>query len=318
MKIKLNILVTGCGGDIGQSIGKILLLSNYTNKLFGIDISDKNPSTFIYPNFSLGLPCSDPKYLDELISFTKINLIDIIIPASEPELRFLSERKVLTMIGKSKLITASSLSLEIGFDKYKTAKFLESSELPFPKTILNKDLVSLTEFPIILKSKCGNGGKNNYLINTKEEYTFYSKKSKEDLIVQEFIPSTKGEFTCGLFRSKSGKIRSIIFERELYGGYSGYGEVVKNENIKLLLENLAISLNLIGSINVQLRFSEKNKPMIFEINPRFSSTVLFRHLLGFEDLIWSIEDVLGQEINNYLDDNQIGRKFYKGFSEYIK
>jgi carbamoyl-phosphate synthase large subunit len=58
--------------------------------------------------------------------------------------------------------------------------------------------------------------------------------------------------------------------------------------------------------------------MIFEINQRFSSTVLFRHLLGFEDLIWSIEDVLGQEINNYLDDNQIGRKFYKGFSEYIK
>ena len=32
----------------------------------------------------------------------------------------------------------------------------------------------------------------------------------------------------------------------------------------------------------------------------------------------SFNTVLGQEINNYLDDNQIGRKFYKGFYKYIK
>ena len=41
MNKALNILVTGCGGDIGQSIGKILSKSSYTKNLFGIDISDK-------------------------------------------------------------------------------------------------------------------------------------------------------------------------------------------------------------------------------------------------------------------------------------
>ena len=40
MSKRLNILVTGCGGDIGQSIGKILLESKYTKNLYGIDISD--------------------------------------------------------------------------------------------------------------------------------------------------------------------------------------------------------------------------------------------------------------------------------------
>ena len=55
-----NILVTGCGGDIGQSIGKILLEAPFTRKLFGIDISDKNASQFIYPYFSVGLPYTDP------------------------------------------------------------------------------------------------------------------------------------------------------------------------------------------------------------------------------------------------------------------
>ena len=51
MNKALNILVTGCGGDIGQSIGKMLLKSSFTKNLFGIDISDKNAAQFIYPNF---------------------------------------------------------------------------------------------------------------------------------------------------------------------------------------------------------------------------------------------------------------------------
>ena len=51
MNKTLNILVTGCGGDIGQSIGKMLLNASYTKNLLGIDISNKNKAQFIYPNF---------------------------------------------------------------------------------------------------------------------------------------------------------------------------------------------------------------------------------------------------------------------------
>ncbi|MEQ9581047.1 MAG: hypothetical protein RIM68_02650 [Arenibacter sp.] len=79
MNKTLNILVTGCGGDIGQSIGKILVKSNYTKNLFGIDISDKNAAQFIYPNFSVGLPFTHPDYLKNIESFIEDNAIDIII-----------------------------------------------------------------------------------------------------------------------------------------------------------------------------------------------------------------------------------------------
>ena len=37
--------------------------------------------------------------------------------------------------------------------------------------------------------------------------------------------------------------------------------------------------------------------MVFEINPRFSSTVGMRHKVGFSDLIWSIQEtVLGESL----------------------
>jgi carbamoyl-phosphate synthase large subunit len=315
MNSALNILVTGCGGDIGQSIGKILLKSKYTKNLFGVDISDKNAGQFIYPNFSIGLRYTHPNHLKTLEDFIETNDIDIIIPIAEPELRFFSAQNILNSIGKAKMITASSLALEIGFDKYKTAEFLKKEGLPYPKTVLAKDSNSIDNFPVILKSKTGSGSKDIHKINDMDEFLFYTRKHIEDYVVQELITDENGEFTCGLFRSSKGIIKSQIFKRELHGGYSGYGEVVENDTITSLLEQLALKLDLVGSVNIQLRLDE-GLPKIFEINPRFSSTVLFRHLFGFEDVIWSIEDYLGLELSNHMTD-VTGKKFYKGYSEYI-
>tara|TARA_B100001059_G_C17814891_1_gene574540 strand:+ start:288 stop:1241 length:954 start_codon:yes stop_codon:yes gene_type:complete len=316
MNKKLNILVTGCGGDIGQSIGKILLKSNFINKLHGIDISNKNAGQFVYPNFSLGVSVKHPDFLKNLELFINKYDIDLVIPISEPELRFFSEQSILDKIGNAKMIIASRLSLEIGFDKFKTAEFLKNQNLPFPETFLANRSINKDKFPVILKSRTGSGSKDIHRINSMEEFLFHTKKGINDYIVQEFINDKNGEFTCGLYRSRKGEIRILIFKRELTGGYSGYGEIIENNEINSLLETLAVKLNLIGSINVQLRIND-NILKIFEINPRFSSTVLFRHLFGFKDLEWSIKDLYGEKLGSY-SLPKVGSKFYKGFNEYIK
>ena len=78
---------------------------------------------------------------------------------------------------------------------------------------------------------------------------------------------------------------------------------------------IADKINLSGSINIQLR-KKGERVAIFEINPRFSSTVKFRHMMGFEDVIWSIQDKLEMSIDTYHINHSIN-KFYKGFSEYV-
>ena len=311
--MKVNILVTGCGGDIGQSIGKILNKSALVNELYGCDISDKNAGKFIYSNFFIGLPYKDNNYLSNLERYIEVNKIDFIIPIAEPELRYFSETDNLKAIGRAKMITASSESLTIGFDKLATANFLKENNLPFPETVLVSEENS-PKFPVILKSRTGSGSAAVYKINNLEDYN-YIKSKHTDFIVQEFLEDSQGEYTCGVFRSKKGGIRTLIFKRELTGGYSGYGEIINNKDINNLLCNLAVKINLEGSINVQLRLTEKG-PVVFEINPRFSSTVLFRHMFGFKDLEWSIQDKLNIEIEPYEDANE-GQKFYKGFNEFI-
>ncbi len=314
IKEKLNIMVTGCGGDIGQSVGKILNEYSLVHNLYGCDISDKNAAKFIYSNFFVGLPCKDPNYISTLEKIVQEKEIDFIIPISEPELRFLSKKNI-NKIGTAELILASTEALEVGFDKLNTADFLKKENLPFPITHSVADIDTVEKFPVIMKSRTGSGSSNVSIV--KDAATFIAlKKGNSDFIVQEFLDGDNGEYTCGVFRSKGGIIRSIILKRELMGGFTGYGEVVENKEIDKLLHDIAGKLYLVGSINVQLRLTSKG-PVVFEINPRFSSTVRFRHLFDFKDVEWSIEDKLGIPISDYME-TAIGKKLYKGFNEYIQ
>jgi len=56
-------------------------------------------------------------------------------------------------------------------------------------------------------------------------------------------------------------------------------------------------------MNVQLRLTEQG-PRVFEINPRFSSTVLMRHRIGFSDVLWSIQEAEGDQIKFPIINNQ--------------
>ncbi|WP_462250695.1 ATP-grasp domain-containing protein [Ekhidna sp.] len=314
MKTKYAFLVTGCGGDLGQSIGKILNELDLVGSLYGMDISDRNAAQFIFENFTVGLPCNNPNYLKSLKEFIASNDIDFVIPASEQELRYFFENDITQNIGSAQLVTASTKALEVGYDKLNTAIFLKENSLPFPETKLLSETNSI-EFPIILKSRSGSGSSQVHIIKDKESFDFYSKRNP-DFIAQEYLEGDGGEYTCGLYRSSNREVRTLIFKRELTaGGYSNYGEVVENQTIEKLLHDISTSLNFFGSINVQLRLTKKGA-VVFEINPRFSSTVLFRHMLGFKDLEWSIEDALGMEISPYTN-KSVGKKFYKGFSEFI-
>lgn len=314
MQEKKNILVTGCGGDIGQSIGKILNESSYVNELHGCDISDKNAAQFIFPNFFIGLRVTDESYLENLEKEIIQRNIDLVIPVSEPELRFFSKKGILEKIESAKMVVPSAKALEIGFDKLKTATFLHQSDLPFPETQLAEALDEIEQYPVIMKSRTGSGSSAVNVVENAESFALI-KKNHPDFIVQEYLEGDDGEFTCGLFRSREGEVRNIIFKRELTGGFSGYGEVVENSEIEGLLIEIATRLELRGSINVQLRLTTKG-PVVFEINPRFSSTVRFRDLFGFKDLEWSLQDTLNIPLGKY-EPLSAGRKFYKGFNEYI-
>lgn len=80
--------------------------------------------------------------------------------------------------------------------------------------------------------------------------------------------------------------------RSLQGGLTKKATIVSDDDIQRLLTLIAEKLPARAFINVQLRVF-LGRPKVFEINPRFSSTVMMRHLVGFSDVIWAVETFQG-------------------------
>jgi carbamoyl-phosphate synthase large subunit len=311
---RLKALITGCGGDIGQSIGKILKSKpGFFSLVFGADLHEEHAGKFIFDDCFVLPRCNDDGYQAAVTQLIQEHQIDIVIPISEPELRHIEKLQYQDDFFGKPVIMANKKSLHIGFDKKLTADFLAQHGLPFPYTQLISAYQKST-FPVLIKSRDGSGSKSIHVVNSKEEMDLF-QIIYPDFIVQEYLSNDEGEFTCGLFRSSTGEVRDIILKRKLMGGFSGYGTRQEHSDISQLLHQIAILLDLRGSINVQLRLV-KGTPIVFEINPRFSSTVLFRHLMGYEDVLWSIQDKMGWPLDVFQVNHSI-TKFYKGFSEYV-
>ena len=78
---------------------------------------------------------------------------------------------------------------EIANDKYKTCEFFIKHKIPCIKTY--RSISKLSEFPLVMKSIDGHGGKEVYLINSKEEAEeIKTKKSHKTFIFQKFMKNS--------------------------------------------------------------------------------------------------------------------------------
>jgi carbamoyl-phosphate synthase large subunit len=286
-----TILITGIGGDIAQSIATILAESRPEFRLVGADMNNRHAGQLFVDELFQVPGASSVDYLDSIKGLIKEHSVDIIIPTSEQELSVF--HALIDEFGRDKCITAGVEVIDIGVDKLKTIDFIASLDIPVPWTIKAGSIIPKS-FPCIFKSQKGSGSKNVFIVENKEEALFFANKFP-DSIFQELLKPDNQEITCAVYRERDGKIAVLQLLRELTGGLTGWAQVINNDKVLEMCEAVATGMNLYGSINIQLRLTDKG-PRIFEINPRFSSTVLMRHRIGFCDLLWAVDEAQGLSV----------------------
>lgn len=294
--IKGPIILTGAGGDIGIALARCLKEALPAVTLIGAD-SDRNAVGAEFVDRFLVLPRADaPVYVGALREAVTETGAQALIPLSEAELaRLLREDLLAANFENARLVTANHKAVAIGLDKFTTAEALRKAGIATPETGIVGDHEP-GDYDLILKPRSGQGSKG-LLKLARAEFESVVSERKGDLW-QRWLKNENEEFTCGLTRFASMPTRSLSFRRTLLGGLTGNGEVVQDNCLTEICERVAAALDLDGAINVQLRM-DAGKPMIFEINPRFSSTVGFRHRLGFRDALWAIQDRLGLAVEDY-------------------
>ncbi len=308
-----KILVTGCGGDIALSIARILKSEGVALWIVGCDITESHAGRFFYDSIHLLPKVTSSDYQKSLKALIETLAPDMIVVGSEPEIRFFAQQDLHEKAFGVPVICANKSAMDVGFDKLRTAEFLKKLGAPSPWTLPVATSDPL-EIPCIVKDRTGSGSKTIAVVDDSTLVEYYRKKLPDGIWQERLLPDNQ-EYTCGLYGARDGSIRHFVARRQLVGGLTGSGEVVHNGDIHRLLLAIARALVLRGSINVQLRLTAKG-PVVFEINPRFSSTVMFRHLFGFKDVIWSIQEKMGLNPDHYVD-TSAGRTFYRGAAEFI-
>ena len=308
-----TILVTAIGGDLGQSIVRVLRRFELIGRIIGCDMDDDNPAEALVDVLYTVPPAKSRGYLRKLEELVERESLNLIIPASEPELKVIYYAWKELGWEPALLVIPRGEAVPICLDKLNMVRFLSSIGLPAPWTIPVTEGMPL-ETPCILKDRQSSGSRSIMKIENQEMAQYYARHQL-GAIFQELLLPVEEEYTCGVFRSKKGEVKTVAFKRRLIGGVTGKAIVTKDDIIDDLCCRIVNALNLQGSINIQLR-KTKRGPIPFEINPRFSSTVIFRELIGFRDLVWSILDLMGEEFSMDFSP-PVGTRIYRVFNEIV-
>lgn len=276
-------LVTGANGDIGDAIGRILRQSYPDAVLHGTEISEPWPACTLFDRVHRVPRADDPAYPAALRRLADRFGYTVIIPCSEPELARLLDEPADSCLP---LLVGDRELVAVFLDKLDTARWLVANGLAAPRTMPLAE-ASASHLPLLVKPRRGWGGRGHEVIRTPARLALAQAEADDGMVAQEFLPDAGAEFTCALF-GHGGEVRSITLRRTLNGTMTGRAVVESLPEIETLLAGIAAAARLEGAINVQLRLTAAG-PMVFEINPRFSSTVMMRHLIGFSDVVWAVE-----------------------------
>lgn len=275
-----NILVTGAGAGVGQSIIKAIKLSRMKTRIVAVDHSPFSAGLYAAAAAYLVPLKSDPNYVKSLIKICRQESIDIIIPGTDVELEVLSlNKKAIEAKTSAKLIVSNLNSVRIADDKWKTYLFLKKNGFPYPESWLKQDSKHLN-FPLVVKPRLGARSIGVSIVKNKTEL-LRAIKAVEKPIIQEYLSRNDEEYTCGSF-FYGGKCFGVITARRQLRDGDTYRAVFRRDpKLEKFITQVGKKLRIFGPCNFQLRKTKNGSAVIFEINCRFSGTTGAASFLGF-------------------------------------
>lgn len=243
----------------------------------------------------------DPKYIDITLNICKEQKIDALISLNDLELPILAENKAKFETLGVTVIVSDPEVIDIAFDKYKTAQWVESIGLNAPKTYVTltsaKEALAKGEiaFPLFMKPRWGSGSIGLETIDDMEELDIYyhllMKKIKktilatasvgdEYIMIQEKL--TGNEFGLDVMNDLEGNNVAVSVKQKLAmrAGETDKAITVDLPEVRKMGATIGRNLKHIGNLDVDIMQRANGDYCVLELNPRFGGGYPFSYEAG--------------------------------------
>ncbi len=274
----------------------------------------------------------DPEYVNITLNICKEHNIDALLSLNDLELPILAENKARFEELGVKVIVSDPKVIDIAFDKYKTAQWVESLGLVAPKTYVRladakKALVAgEIEFPLFMKPRWGSGSIGLESIADMEEldiyYNLLMKKIKktilatasvgdEYIMIQEKL--TGSEFGLDIMNDLNGNNVGVSVKQKLAmrAGETDKAVTVDLPEVREMGRKIGEALGHIGNLDVDIMQRADGAYCVLELNPRFGGGFPFSYEAGVNMPKAIIQWVKGESIDVEMLQPEYGRMFSK-------
>ena len=274
----------------------------------------------------------DPEYVNITLNICKEQNIDALISLNDLELPILAENKAKFEALGVKVIVSDPQVIDIAFDKYKTAQWVESLGLVAPKTYVRLADVKKAlaegeiEFPLFMKPRWGSGSIGLESIADMEEldiyYNLLMKKIKktilatasvgdEYIMIQEKL--TGNEFGLDIMNDLNGKNVAVSVKQKLAmrAGETDKAVTVDLPEVREMGRKIGEALGHIGNLDVDIMQRADGAYCVLELNPRFGGGYPFSYEAGVNMPKAIIQWVKGEAVNPAILQPTYGKMFAK-------
>lgn len=280
---KIHVLVFPAG-EINSIELHDALCSCVNIKLFGASSIDRH-GEYVFKNYISGVPMiSEKNFMDEFNKIILKNKIDVIFPTHDTIAEFFAQNQDKI---NAKIIVASKETSEICRNKEKTFELFKNEKF-CPKIYKN-----ITEFPVFIKPKVGQGSVGSKLIKNENDLP----AQLNDFVICEYLPGE--EFTVDCFTDKSGELK-VIYPRSrqrIFGGVcvAGQSEVLTDE-IKYIANAINSKLKFNGLWFFQIKKDKDGKFKLLEISTRCAGTMCLARAMGVNIALMSVYNAMGYDV----------------------
>lgn len=278
----ITVLLTGGGGapipglieHLQSTCGYRVLVADMDRYAIGLYLAGKS---FVIP---AGV---SPDFLPVIRGICRQEKVDVLMPLVDEELL---EALELEAEGITVLLPRRAF-VEACLDKFALMQKLKSVGISIPATYLASDDLRGIDFPAMVKPRQGRGSRGIGVVGNQSELAKFIETSPyapEELLVQTYIEGL--EFTVSVTVWRDGVVHAVVPKEIICKkGITRLAITRRNSRIDALCRAVQNSLRADGPFNVQLRVDEASgTPFIFEINPRFSTTVSLTIAAGVDEV----------------------------------